>query len=59
MGQGVPWAGATLDLFQVPYRLLQLGRHHCYTQLWVRLKVLVPGIRVLCWAELSFQESSV
>lgn len=25
MGQGVPWAGAALDLFQVLYRLLQLG----------------------------------
>lgn len=25
MGQGVPWAGAALDLFQVLYWLLQLG----------------------------------
>lgn len=25
VGQGVPWAGAALDLFQVLYRLLQLG----------------------------------
>lgn len=26
MGQGVPGVGAALDLFQVPYQLLQLGQ---------------------------------
>ena len=53
VGQGVPWAGTALDL------LLQLGQTPLLHQLWVRLRILGPGISVLYWGRALSWEISV